>query len=103
MDKNHGGDLQDVMVFVLQNETNVTTTIRAPQGRLKVDAQNKQLTFDLLNAQTVTVNPNGSVTISFFKGWSSYIYSAPVHGQSPVPPGHQRHDVLAIAAMNWTI
>ncbi len=43
VDKNHGGDLQGVMVFVLQNGTNVTTTIRAPQGRYKVDAQNKKL------------------------------------------------------------
>jgi lipopolysaccharide export system permease protein len=77
VDKNHRGDLQDVMVFVLQNETNVTTTIHAPQGRLKVDPQNKQLTFDLLNAQTVKVNPNGSVTINFFKGWSSYTYQLP--------------------------
>ncbi|MGA9777411.1 MAG: LptF/LptG family permease [Limisphaerales bacterium] len=77
VDKNHGGDLQDVMVFVLQNETNVTTTIHAPQGRLKVDPQNKELTLDLLNAQTVKVNLNGSVTINFFKGWSSYTYQLP--------------------------
>ncbi|MGH7993169.1 MAG: LptF/LptG family permease [Limisphaerales bacterium] len=76
--KNHGGDLQDVMIFVLQNGTNVTTTIHAPEGRLKVDAQNKDLTFDLLNAQMVKVNPNGSLTYTFFKGWSlSYTYQLP--------------------------
>ncbi len=103
VDKNHDGDLQDVMVFVLQNETNVTTTIRAPQGRLKVEPQNKELTFDLLNAQTVKVNPNGSVTINFFKGWSSYTYQLPSTDKPVLPSGHQRHDVLATAAMNWTI
>jgi lipopolysaccharide export system permease protein len=77
VDKNHGGNLQDVMIFKLQNETNVTTTIRAPQGRLKVDPQKKALMLDLLNAQMVKINPNGSVTINFFKGWSSYSYQLP--------------------------
>ena len=37
VDKNHDGNLKDVMVFVLENETNVNTTIHAPQGRLKVE------------------------------------------------------------------
>ncbi len=74
LDKNHDGDLQGVMVFVLQNETNVTTTIRAPQGRLRVDAKDRKLTFDLFNTQTVRPNPNGSSTINFFKGWTTNTY-----------------------------
>ncbi len=77
VDQNHRGDLKDVIVFVLQHGTNVATTIRAPQGRLKVDAQNKALMLELLNAQTVKINPNGSSTINFFKGWSSYTYQLP--------------------------
>ena len=77
VDQNHRGDLQDVMIFKLQNQTNVTTTLRAPQGRLKVDAQNKALILDLLNAQSVKINPDGSSTISFLKGWSSYTYQLP--------------------------
>ncbi|HEV2438297.1 MAG TPA: LptF/LptG family permease [Verrucomicrobiae bacterium] len=77
VDKNHSGHLQDVMIFKLQNGTNVTSTIRAPQGRLKVDAQNKALMLELLNAQSVKINPNGSSTISFLKGWSSYTYQLP--------------------------
>jgi lipopolysaccharide export system permease protein len=86
VDKNHDGDLQDVMVFILQNETNVTTTIRAPQGRLRADRQNKQLIFDLLNAQTVKLNPIGSVTITSLKGWSSYIYQLPSRENHPFHP-----------------
>jgi lipopolysaccharide export system permease protein len=82
VDKNDRGDLQDVMVFVLQHETNVTTTIRAPQGRLLTDMPNKQVTFNLLNAQMVKLNPNGRVTISFSKGWSSYTYQIPA-AESP--------------------
>ena len=86
VDKNHDGDLQDVMVFILQNETNVTTTIRAPQGRLRANRQNKQLIFDLLNAQTVKLNPIGSVTITSLKGWSSYIYRLPSTENHPFRP-----------------
>jgi lipopolysaccharide export system permease protein len=86
VDQNRRGDLHDVMVFVLQNETNVTTTIRAPQGRFETDMANKQLTLNLLNAQMVRLNPNGSVTISSSKGWSSYIYQLPVSGNPSYHP-----------------
>jgi len=73
VDKNHRGDLQDVMVFVLQHETNVTTTIRAPEGRLVTDMKNKQLVFDLLNPQMVTLMQNDRVRIDSSRGWASYI------------------------------
>jgi LPS export ABC transporter permease LptF len=86
VDKNHRGDLQDVMVFVLQNQTNITTTIRAPSGRLVADMKDKQLTFNLLNAQMVRINPNGSVTISSSKGWSSYTYQLPPTDKQPYHP-----------------
>jgi lipopolysaccharide export system permease protein len=74
VDNNDRGDLRDVMIFVLQHETNVTTTIRATQGRLKADPQNKQLIFDLLNPQMVTLMPNDRVRIDSSKGWTRYIY-----------------------------
>jgi lipopolysaccharide export system permease protein len=74
VDNNDRGDLRDVMVFILQHETNVTTTIRATQGRLKADPQNKQLIFDLLNPQMVTLMPNDRVRIDSSKGWTRYIY-----------------------------
>jgi lipopolysaccharide export system permease protein len=86
VDHNHRGDLQDVMLFVLQNGTNVTTTIRAPQGRLETDIPNKQLTLKLLDAQMVRINPNGSVTISYSKGWSSYAYQLPSSGITAYHP-----------------
>jgi lipopolysaccharide export system permease protein len=73
VDQNHRGDLQGVMVFVLQHETNVTSTIRAPHGRLVADTQKKQLTLNLLNPQMVTLMPNDRVRIDSTKGWFSYI------------------------------
>ena len=54
-EKNHDGKLQDVMVFVLdKNETNVTTTVRAPRGTIDLDAPNKQLVLHLFDARSVT-------------------------------------------------
>ena len=86
VDKNHRGDLQDVMVFVLQHDTNVTSTIRAPQGRLTVDAQDKQLTLNLLNPQMVTLMPNDRVRIDSSKGWASYIIPLPAADNSTYHP-----------------
>ena len=37
------GKLENVMIFDLENETNVTTTIRAPSGEIEMDATNKQI------------------------------------------------------------
>ena len=36
-EKNRNGNLEDVMVLVLENETNYTTTVLAPRGRVDVD------------------------------------------------------------------
>ena len=52
--KNRGGKLEDVMIFVLQNETNVTTTVRAPRGTIELDATNKQFILHLFDARSVT-------------------------------------------------
>jgi lipopolysaccharide export system permease protein len=86
VDQNHHGDLEDVMIFVLQHDTNVTATIRAPQGRLEVDLAHKQLTLNLLDAQTVSLNPDGRVRATYLKGWSSYIYQLPVSGNPTYHP-----------------
>ena len=37
VEKNRRGILEDVMVFVMQNETNVVTTVRAPRGKVEID------------------------------------------------------------------
>ncbi len=51
--KNRGGEMEDVMVWVLQNETNVVTFVRAARGQLEVDAPNKLLTLRLHDGKTV--------------------------------------------------
>jgi lipopolysaccharide export system permease protein len=55
VEKNHGGDLKNVMVYTLGKETNTTTTtIQAPRGRLETDAPDKQLILHLFGAHSVT-------------------------------------------------
>jgi lipopolysaccharide export system permease protein len=58
-EKNSGGKLQDVMIFKLENETNVSTTIRAPRGEIEVDATNRQLIVNLFDARMVTIGSSG--------------------------------------------
>jgi lipopolysaccharide export system permease protein len=45
---NDGGNLQDVRVFVLENETNVSTWLHAPQGRLESNLKNKEIYLHLI-------------------------------------------------------
>jgi lipopolysaccharide export system permease protein len=55
-EKNRDGNLQGVMIFKLENGTNVETTLRAPRGQFETDAKNKQLVLHLFDARSVTLN-----------------------------------------------
>ena len=55
-EKNSHGNLQGVMIFKLENGTNVETTLRAPRGRLETDVTNKQMILHLFDARGVTLN-----------------------------------------------
>jgi lipopolysaccharide export system permease protein len=61
-EKNRGGELQNVMVFVLQGGTNTSTTVLAPRGRIEKDVPNKQLVLHLFDARSVS--SGDSVTIN---------------------------------------
>jgi lipopolysaccharide export system permease protein len=63
--KNRSGDLQDVMVFVLKDETNVVTTVRAARGRLEVDTENKRLTLYLYDGKTVDLREGRMIPGAF--------------------------------------
>ena len=85
VDRNLHGDLRDVMIFVLKNQTNVTATIRAPEGQLTEDAQKKGLVLDLMNARMVIVNPNGGVTLGSSPHWI-VTYQIPTADKHPPHP-----------------
>ncbi len=57
-EKNRGGNLQGVQIFILESGTNVgaRTTVRAPRGRLEMDVTNKQMILHLFDARSVTLN-----------------------------------------------
>jgi lipopolysaccharide export system permease protein len=59
-EKNDYGKLENVMIYKLENETNVNTTLRAVRGQLKPDRANNQLVLDLYDAQTVTIGEHGN-------------------------------------------
>jgi lipopolysaccharide export system permease protein len=68
--RNRNPDLEDVLVFVLQNETNVEHTLRAPRGKLAFDTQNKRLSLTLYDAKVISsqrelVSSYEEVSISF--------------------------------------
>ena len=65
VEKNDGGKLKNVMIYRLQNETNVDTTLRAPSGQLSPDRANNQLILDLVDAQSVSTTAHGDVLQSF--------------------------------------
>lgn len=48
--------LQDIKVFILQNETNVVTSIDAPRGTVDIDAANRRVTVHLFNATSIAEN-----------------------------------------------
>ena len=53
--KNNNGNLQDVMIIKPGNETNATTTIQAPRGRLEIDAASRQFVLHLFDARSITL------------------------------------------------
>ncbi len=55
VDKNDRGNLENVLIFVLENGTNETQTVRAPRGRMEVDPQRKELKLKLYNAKLITL------------------------------------------------
>jgi lipopolysaccharide export system permease protein len=62
VEKNRGGNLQNVLIIKPGNETNATTTIKAPRGKLETDTLNKQLILHLFDARSVTWNGTRNTT-----------------------------------------
>jgi lipopolysaccharide export system permease protein len=48
------GELKDVVVFFLRNETNVEMTVSAPNGRLQIDETNNLVRLSLYNGKFVS-------------------------------------------------
>jgi len=53
--KNNNGELEDVTVLYLPDNTNVATTVVAPRGKLWREGTNGQVHLKLFNAQSMTI------------------------------------------------
>lgn len=53
--QNKHGDLRKVIVYKLQDETNVVATVKAARGKVEVDAPNRLINLYLYDAKTLTV------------------------------------------------
>ena len=60
VEKNHNGELENLIILRLQNETNYDTVIRAARGRLKPERANNQLLIDLYDARMVAFGAHGN-------------------------------------------
>jgi lipopolysaccharide export system permease protein len=54
--KNRGGDLRDVMVFALKNETNVDYTILAPRAKMDLDMPHRQMKLTFFDGKQTTLS-----------------------------------------------
>ena len=63
--RNRGGDLQDVMVWDLNDETNSVTYLRAARGKLEVDAPNKRVVLSLYDVKSVVMREGRPVPNAF--------------------------------------
>lgn len=60
VEKNDGGRLENVMIYRLQNETNVDMTLRATRGQLNPNRASNQLALDLFDVHSVTIGAHGN-------------------------------------------
>lgn len=51
--KNRKNELEDVLAYQLEGETNYTLAVHAPRGRLEVDATNRQMIMHLYDAKGI--------------------------------------------------
>jgi lipopolysaccharide export system permease protein len=54
--KNRNGKLEDIMVLMLENETNLVRTVMAPHGQMDADMANRRLTLTLEDAKVIEMN-----------------------------------------------
>lgn len=52
--ENHGGNLKDVRVFVMEDATNVPYWLHAPRGKLEINLPNKEVHLHLFEATGLT-------------------------------------------------
>lgn len=75
-EKNDGGDLENVFIYRLRDETNIDSITHAERGRLNPQRAANQLLIDLYQGRIVTISDRGNLSSSFSKGSFNYSFSA---------------------------
>ena len=103
-EKNHDGDLQNVMIYRLQNETNVETMIKAAHGHLSPDRAKNQLVVDLVDARTVTAGSrvaiNSFPTVSLNLSWNAATNQVSKPKISDMTFGQLQQELLELGKLN---
>jgi lipopolysaccharide export system permease protein len=63
--KNRDGNLEDVTIFRMQNETNWNVVIHAARGRLATGRAANELKLDLSDGSMISVGPHGNIFEKF--------------------------------------
>jgi lipopolysaccharide export system permease protein len=66
--KNRGGELQDVMVFVMRDKTNAIMSINAPRGKVTVDAPGRKVNLELYQARSITMDKDRAIP-GYWETW----------------------------------
>ena len=65
VNKNRGGELEDVMAWVLKDDTNIITFVRAARGKLEVDAPNRRINLILYDGNSRDLRDDRMILNSF--------------------------------------
>ncbi len=60
-EKNNGGQLENILIYRLRDETNIDTTIHAARGYFEPKRADNQLFIYLFDARSVTLNEKGNI------------------------------------------
>jgi len=78
--KNNKGNLEDLMIWVLKNDTNVVTFVRAARGKLEEDPETKRLVLHLYDGKTVDMREGRMIPGAF----TDVPFTLPEQKQPPV-------------------
>ena len=63
--KNRRGELHDVMVWILKDETNMVASVRAARGRVEVDAPNRRVNLYLYDGKSLVISEGKTIPGAF--------------------------------------
>ena len=82
--RNRKGELQDIRIMILRQQTNVDEYVSAPRGRMDVDSVNHRLKLTLHDCTSIPVNGDKLLTYSDEASLELDLQSAPQSGAPKV-------------------